>query len=103
MVNRSEIAGLAVLYHPGYPDAKPEQGYVTSANSVNVFVRFSGCTSQACTPSDLTFLDGSPVDQRAPEHRNLSHLNGRPMFSWDGTMLDATGNRSIFDDVDADR
>jgi hypothetical protein len=99
-VDRHTIVERAVLYHPGYPGAKPEQGYVTSANSVNVFVWFGGATSQACTPADLTFLDGSPVDQRSGEYRDLRHPNGRPMFSWDGTMLDADGNRSIFDDVD---
>lgn len=100
MVNRSEIAGRQVVYRAGHPGARPEQGEVTSANSVNVFVRFSGSTPQACTPSDLTFLDGKPVDQRPEEHRSLKYPNGRPMFSWDGTMLDHNGNRSIFDDVD---
>jgi hypothetical protein len=100
MVNRTDIVGRQVVYRAAYPGAKPEQGEVTSANSVNVFVRFSGTTSQACTPSDLTLLDGKPVEQRSEEHRYLKHPNGRPMFSWDGTMLDASGNRSIFDDVD---
>ena len=100
-INRFTIVDRAVLYHPGYPGAAPEQGLVSSANAVNVFVRFGiGATSQACTPSDLTFLDGSQVDQRPDDHRSLTHPNGRPMFSWDGTMLDAQGNRSIFDDVD---
>lgn len=33
---------------------------------------------------------------------SLHHYdNGAPMFTPDGTMLDANGNRSIFDDVDA--
>ena len=30
----------------------------------------------------------------------LKHGNGAPMFSPDGTLLDGSGNRSIFDDVD---
>lgn len=100
MVNRYDIVGRQVVYRVGHHGAKPEQGEVTSANEVNVFVRFSGSTSQACTPSDLTFIDGKPVDQRAEEHRGLKHPNGRPKFSWSGTMLNADGTRSIFDDVD---
>ncbi|NTJ00312.1 hypothetical protein G6L07_08240 [Agrobacterium rhizogenes] len=100
MVDRYSIVGRQVVYRAGYPGAKPEQGEVTSANAVVVFVRFSGSTSQACTPADLTFLDGKSVDQRPEEHRGLTHPNGRPMFSWSGTMLNADGTRSIFDDVD---
>jgi hypothetical protein len=34
--------------------------------------------------------------------RHLKYPNGQPMFAPDGMMLDENGNRSIFDDVDAE-
>lgn len=99
-ISFSEIVGRQVVYRAGHPGAEPEHGEVTSANSSVVFVRFNGSTSQACTPSDLHFLDGKPVDQRSDEQARKKYDNGRPLYSWTGTMLDQNGNRSIFDDVD---
>lgn len=58
-----DIIGRQVVYRASHPNAESEQGQVTSVNDRFVFVRFSatGSTSPACDPSDLSFLDGSPV------------------------------------------
>lgn len=40
------------------------------------------------------------LDEATPGWRDLRLPNGLPQFSLDGTMLDETGNRSIFDDID---
>lgn len=50
-------------------------------------------------------VDGYDIDRltylaRRIKKTSMKHLNGRPKFSLDGTMLDDNGNRSIFDDVD---
>lgn len=54
-------AGDRVKYIPGHahgddnhPDC--ETGTVTSVKPGRVFVRFSGCTSQCCTPTDLKLI-----------------------------------------------
>lgn len=39
-------------------------------------------------------------DLRTDQEREAKYPNGQRMFSEDRTMLDAAGNRSIFDDVD---
>jgi hypothetical protein len=39
-------------------------------------------------------------DLRTDQERAARHPNGQRMFAEDRTMLDANGNRSIFDDVD---
>lgn len=57
----TNLVGREVVYRASHPGAKAEQGTVTSANESYVFVRFNGPGSQACNPSDLTFLNGSPV------------------------------------------
>ncbi len=96
-ISFSEIVGRHVVYRAGHPGADRPDRHLAH---VGVFVRFSGSTSQACTPSDLHFLDGKPVDQRTDDQTRKKHDNGRPVFSWTGTMLDPNGNRSIFDDID---
>ncbi|MBX4920955.1 hypothetical protein HJA76_14770 [Rhizobium bangladeshense] len=39
-------------------------------------------------------------DLRTDEEKQAKYPNGQRMFSEDRTMLDAKGNRSVFDDVD---
>lgn len=59
------FVGRAVVYTGWHPDAKPEQGIVTSVNvpANIVFVKYgSGSTSSATSADDrLTFPDGTPV------------------------------------------
>lgn len=59
------FVGRAVAYTGWHPNAKPEQGIVTSVNvDANlVFVRYSVGSTSAATEADdrLSFLDGSPV------------------------------------------
>lgn len=50
--------GDSVTYIPTHAegDASHEdcqRGFITSVNHKYVFVRFNGCTSQACDPADL--------------------------------------------------
>jgi hypothetical protein len=57
--------GMFVIYIPGHAhgDRKHkdcEHGVITSKNDANIFVRFRGSTSQACTPSDLVQLTDKP-------------------------------------------
>lgn len=40
------------------------------------------------------------LDAYHPGWREKTYPNGQRMFSDDGTMLDESGNRSIFDDLD---
>ena len=58
------LVGRAVVYRAGYPEAKPEDGEVTSVNREAdiVFVRYrTSNTPQATSPRDLTTLSGTPV------------------------------------------
>lgn len=56
--------GWGVIYHPGAPGGKPEPGYITSVNSVYVFVRFRGDDhSKACRPVDLTLTTQKPTTE----------------------------------------
>ena len=58
------LVGRVVVYRGSHPDAKPEQGLVTSVNveAAIVFVRYGvASTTQATTASDLHFLNGQPV------------------------------------------
>lgn len=63
------LVGRSVVYTGWHPDAKREQGVVTSVNvAANiVFVRYgSGSTSAATSADDrLTFLDGTAVSLAA--------------------------------------
>lgn len=40
------------------------------------------------------------LDDACPGWREITYPNGARMYSDKGTMLDADGNRSIFDDID---
>lgn len=40
------------------------------------------------------------LDETCPGWRAMTHPGGERLFADDGTMLDALGNRSIFDDID---
>lgn len=54
-------------------------------------------------PHGVRDLIGSAVFRAEKMERALScitHDNGAPKFSHDGTLLDAGGNRSVFDDID---
>lgn len=59
------LVGREVVYTGGHPNAKGEQGSITSVNvAANiVFVRYGHGSTSAATSCDdrLTFLDGSPV------------------------------------------
>lgn len=59
------LVGRYVIYTGWHPDAKTEQGIITSVNvTANiVFVRYGASTTSAATSADdrLTFLDGKPV------------------------------------------
>lgn len=58
------LVGRKVVYRGTHPNAKAEEGFVTSVNvEANlVFVRYgSGSTSAATAAGDLTQLNGSPV------------------------------------------
>jgi hypothetical protein len=65
MIDKShKLVGRQVVYRGSHPDAKPEQGLVTSVNveAGLVFVNYGrGSTSAATSASDLTLLDGSAV------------------------------------------
>lgn len=51
-----ERIGDGVTYQP-HPDARAEDGEITSVNDSYVFVRFVGDRgSKACRPGDLEFL-----------------------------------------------
>jgi hypothetical protein len=59
------FVGRAVIYKGWHPNAKAEQGIITSVNAPAniVFVRYGAGSTSAATSADdrLTFLDGSPV------------------------------------------
>ena len=65
------FVGRAVVYTGWHPDAKREQGIITSVNvAANiVFVRYGAGSTSAATSADdrLTFLDGKPVHLTTPE------------------------------------
>lgn len=65
------LVGRCVVYTGWHPDAKAEQGIITSVNAAAniVFVRYgAGSTSAATSVDDrLTFLDGKPVSLPTPE------------------------------------
>jgi hypothetical protein len=67
------FVGRAVVYTGWHPNAKPEQGTITSVNvEANiVFVRYgSGSTSAATSADDrLTFINGGPVTLSSPERQ----------------------------------
>lgn len=52
------IIGDPVTYIPYHAEGNAshsdcEHGFITSVNDEYIFVRFSGCTSQACKPDQL--------------------------------------------------
>lgn len=59
------LVGRAVVYTGTHPDARGEQGIVTSVNPEEnlVFVRYGLGSTSAATEADdrLTFLDGKQV------------------------------------------
>lgn len=59
------LVGRAVVYTGWHPNAKPEQGIITSVNvpANIVFVRYGSSSTSSATSADdrLAFLNGTPV------------------------------------------
>lgn len=54
-------------------------------------------------PHGIRDILGNAIYRAEKLERALScykHPDGSPMWSSDGTLLDPTGNRSVFDDID---
>jgi hypothetical protein len=82
------------LIDTGQNDITPEQEREIEAREE--------CARRGIDPDEICADGGVTAWMVVDQERTLVHPNGAPMFAPNGTMLDADGNRSVFDDVDAD-
>lgn len=76
------------------PEGPNAQRYTTSETTCGSWAKNShGAVDE---PPDY----GAQANAEYAREAAARHPNGTPLFAPDGTMLDDSGNRSVFDDVD---